>query len=124
MMSLPMSRGLDPHQSIMPSPTNHLPPGGDGPGAGNDVDGKNIGGRANNFGMDEFEFGIDEDLNTGWMGADRVHLDGDLFISDYDEFRMKGWVVNGWTSTQKLSSYRSTGQSVNNSYYVKRSSNG
>jgi len=53
--------------------------------AGNDVDDENIGGRANNFGMDEFEFGIDEDLNTGRMGADRVHLDGDFFISDCDD---------------------------------------
>lgn len=38
-----------------------------------------ISGRANGngFGIDEFEYGFDEDLNLGRMGEESAHLDGD-----------------------------------------------
>ena len=88
-------------------PTLHHGPGDDdeplggGSGAGDpmveDVDDENIGGRANGFGIDEQEFGYDEELDIGRIGENRAHLDDNYYEEDFDDHPDRG-VSGKWTA--------------------------
>ena len=131
---------MDPQthsNSIMPTPqpTPHRHHGDDddgplggGPGAGDpmveDVDEENIGGRANGFGIDEHEFGFDEELNIGRIGENRAHLDDGFCIPEFDDLP-DGGVGGRWTAVNpEIVELTVNGASGNNSnYYVTRNLN-
>ena len=85
-----------------------------------DVDEENIGGRANGFGIDEHEFGFDEELNIGRIGGNRAHLDDGFYRPDCDDL-LDGGVGGKWTEVDpEIVELTVNVPSGNNSNYVKR----